>query len=269
MSDPEAPVLARTQGAVLTLTLNRPKSLNSFDGAMHDALMGQLKAAAANVAVRCVVLTGTGRAFCAGQDLADPSIAPDPTPGAPPRDVGAVVEARYKPLVMMLHHFPVPVIAAVNGVAAGAGANVALACDMVLAARSASFIQAFSKIGLIPDAGGTWLLPRLVGHARAMGLAFTGERLPAEEAQRIGLIWRCVEDAELPAQVQALAERLAALPVHALAETRRTFARSDHLTLSEALSLEAEVQRKLGYAHDAAEGIAAFLEKRPPHFTDR
>ena len=269
MADLPAPVLTQRDGAVLTLTLNRPQALNSFTGALHDALMAALKAAAADATVRCVVLTGAGRGFCAGQDLSDPEIAPDPTPGAPPRDVGALIEARYKPLALAIHDFPVPVLAAVNGVAAGAGANFALTCDLVLAARSASFIQAFSKIGLIPDAGGTWLLPRLVGRARAMGLALLGDKLPAEEAERIGLIWRCVDDAALTAEAQALAQRLAALPVRALAETRRAFAKSDGMDFAHALSLEADVQRGLATAADAREGIAAFLAKRAPRFTDR
>lgn len=269
MADDTTPVLVRREGAVQTLTLNRPQALNSFNGAMHDALMAGLKAAAANPEIRCVVLTGAGRGFCAGQDLSDPAIAPDLTPGAAPRDIGNLIEARYKPLAMLLHDFPVPVVAAVNGVAAGAGANLALNCDIVLAGRSASFIQAFSKIGLIPDCGGTWLLPRLVGRAQAMALALLGDKLPAEQAERIGLVWRCVDDAVLAAEAQALAERLAALPSHALAETRRAFAAADHLTLSEALTMEGEVQRRLGKSHDYIEGVGAFFAKRAPRFTDR
>ncbi len=269
MSDEELPVLSHREGAVLTLTLNRPKALNSFTGPMHDALIGALKAAAVDSSVRCVVLTGAGRAFCAGQDLSDVEIAPDLQPGAQQKDIGALIEARYKPLALLLHDFPVPVIAAVNGVAAGAGANVALNCDLVLAARSASFIQAFSKIGLIPDAGGTWLLPRLVGRANAMALALLGDKLPAEEAVRIGLIWRCVDDAALMSEAQALAQRLAALPVKALAETRRAFSAADRMPLAEALSMEAQVQRRLGMSHDYLEGVSAFFEKRPARFSDR
>ena len=269
MTDENNPVLARRDGPVLTLTLNRPQALNSFTGALHDALIAALQAAAADASVRCVVLTGAGRAFCAGQDLSDPEIAPDLTPGAAQKDLGRLIEARYKPLALLIHDFPVPVIAAVNGVAAGAGANLALNCDMVLAARSASFIQAFSKIGLIPDAGGTWLLPRLVGRARAIGLAFLGDKLPADEAERIGLIWRCVDDAALTTEVQALAQRLAAMPVRALAETRRAFAKADALGLADALSMEAQVQRGLAASADAHEGIAAFLAKRAPRFVDR
>ena len=269
MADDSAVLLKRRDGAVLTLTLNRPQALNSFTGDMHDALMAALKAAAADSEVRCVVLTGAGRGFCAGQDLSDPAIAPDLSPGAAPKDIGALIEARYKPLALMLHDFPVPVLAAVNGVAAGAGANIALNCDIVIAARSASFIQAFSKIGLIPDAGGTWLLPRLVGRAQAMALAMLGDKLSAEEAQRIGLIYRCVDDASLAAEAQALAQRLAAMPVRALAETRRAFAQADHLTLSAALTLEADVQRRMGNSADYREGVGAFFEKRAAVFKDR
>jgi 2-(1,2-epoxy-1,2-dihydrophenyl)acetyl-CoA isomerase len=269
MADDTTPVLSRSDGAVLTLTLNRPQALNSFNGAMHDALMAALKGAAANPDVRCVVLTGAGRGFCAGQDLSDPALAPDTTPGAPPRDIGNLIEARYKPLAMLLHDFPVPVLAAVNGVAAGAGANLALNCDLVIAARSASFLQAFSKIGLIPDCGGTWLLPRLAGRAQAMALALLGDKLPAEHAERIGLVWRCVDDAALAGEAQAVAERLAALPSRALAETRRAFAAADRMTLSEALTMEGEVQRRLGMSHDYIEGVTAFFAKRAPRFTDR
>jgi len=270
MSEPtESPVQSQRDGAVLTLTLNRPKALNSFDGAMHDALMAALKAAAADAQVRCVILTGAGRAFCAGQDLADPAIAPDLTPGATQKDIGNLIEARYKPLARLVSDFPVPVLAAVNGVAAGAGANLALLCDMVLAAKSASFIQAFAKIALVPDCGGTWLLPRLVGRARALGLAMLGDKLAAEDAERIGLIWRCVDDAVLGVESLALAQRLATMPSKALAETRRAFAASDHMTLSEALSMEGEVQRRLGMSHDYVEGVGAFFAKRAPVFTDR
>lgn len=269
MADESTLLLTRREGPVLTLTLNRPQALNSFTGELHDALLKGLSAAAGDRSVRCVVLSGAGRGFCAGQDLSDPAIAPDLAPGAPPKDIGALIEARYKPLVLMLHDFPVPVIAAVNGVAAGAGANLALNCDMVIAARSASFIQAFSKIGLIPDAGGTWLLPRLVGRANAMALALLGDKLSAEEAQRIGLIYRCVDDAALAADALALAQRLAAMPVRALVETRRAFAQSDHLTLSAALTLETDVQRRMGNSADYLEGVSAFFAKRTAVFKDR
>jgi len=265
MSDPL--VLASQTAAVRTLTLNRPQALNSFTSAMHAELLAALEAAAGDAQVRCVVLTGAGRAFCAGQDLADPMVAPEPS--APPKDLGRTIETLYKPLVQRLRAMPVPVVAAVNGVAAGAGANLALNCDLVLAARSASFIQAFARIGLVPDTGGTWLLPRLVGRARALGLAMLGDKLPAPEAERIGLIWQCVDDAALQDEAAALAQRLAAMPVKALAATRRAIDGAQHRTLDETLDDEARVQSALGRAHDYQEGVAAFGAKRAPQFTDR
>mgnify|MGYP002778037484 FL=1 len=261
MSD--APLLSHTAGAVCTLTLNRPAALNALTAAMHGLLLPALNAAADDPAVRVVVLTGAGRGFCAGQDLADPAMR------GPDVDVGAVVERFYKPLALRVRSMPVPVIAAVNGVAAGAGANLALCCDLVVAARSASFIQAFSKIGLVPDCGGTWLLPRLVGRARALGLAMTGDKLPAEAAERLGLIWQCVDDEAFPGAVQALADQLAAMPTRALAETRRLIDAAAPAELSEALSWEAQAQGELGRTHDFAEGVAAFFARRAPHFKDR
>jgi 2-(1,2-epoxy-1,2-dihydrophenyl)acetyl-CoA isomerase len=267
MSDAAPLVLRSLANRVLTLTLNRPQALNSFTGALHEALIAELRAAAADTSVRCLVLTGAGRGFCAGQDLSDPEIAP--TLGSEPRDVGNLIESRYKPLALAIAEFPAPVIAAVNGVAAGAGANIALGCDIVLAARSASFLQAFAKIGLIPDAGGTWLLPRLVGRARALGLALLADKLRAEEAERIGLIWRCVDDATLAAEAQALGERLAAMPVRALVEARHAFSAAAGMTLGDAISMEGQVQRRLGAAHDYREGVAAFFAKSNPTFTDR
>lgn len=266
MSD--ALVLATGDRPVLTLTLNRPAALNSFNGAMHEELRAALDAAAADAGVRAVVLTGAGRGFCAGQDLADPMVAPSP-PGQPPQDLSEAIERHYKPLVQRLQSMPVPVIAAVNGVAAGAGANLALACDFVLAAQSASFIQAFAKIGLVPDTGGTWLLPRIVGRARALGLAMLGDKLPAAEAERIGLIWKCVDDAALADEARKLAARLAAMPSKALAATRAAIDGAQHLTLDQALDREAAVQAELGRSHDYLEGVAAFSAKRAPVFTDR
>ncbi len=264
MSDPL--VLVSNSGAVRTVTLNRPAALNSFTAAMHGELRAALDAAAADRSVRAVVITGAGRGFCAGQDLNDPAMAS--ATGAAP-DIGSVIERSYRPLALRVQAMPVPILAAVNGVAAGAGANLALGCDMVVAARSASFIQAFSKIGLIPDCGGTWLLPRLMGRARALGYAMTGDKLPAEEAARMGLIWQCVDDAALADTVAALAARLAAMPVKALADTRQALDAAQRMSLSDALGLEADVQRRLGYAADFAEGVAAFQAKRPAHFTDR
>ena len=253
--------------AVRTLTLNRPKSLNSFTGAMHDALRAAFEAAAADPGVRCVVLTGAGRGFCAGQDLTDPSVAPQHDGGT--TDVGGAIERYYKPLALRIRSMPVPVVAAVNGVAAGAGANIALGCDIVVAARSASFIQAFSKIGLVPEAGGTWLLPRLVGRAAALGLAMLGDKLAAEDAERLGLIWKCVDDAAFAQEVATLAARLAALPTKALAATRAAIDAAQHLGFAEALSHEADLQRGLGAAPDFLEGVAAFTAKRPARFSDR
>ncbi len=265
----DALVLVAQEGAVRTLTLNRPKALNSFTTAMHLELAAAFEAAAADAGVRCVVLTGAGRGFCAGQDLADPAMARSEIPGAAPPDVGSLIERYFKPLALRIRTMPVPVIAAVNGVAAGAGASIALGCDMVIAARSASFIQAFSKIGLVPDAGSTWLLPRLVGRATALGLAMTGDKLPAEQAQQMGMIWRCVDDAMFATEVNAVAARLAAMPVKALAATRASIDASMHLGFAEALSMEGECQSRLSAAHDHLEGVAAFMAKRPAVFSDR
>ena len=253
--------LTTPAGDVRTLTLNRPAALNSFTGAMHRELRALLDAAADDGQVRCVVLTGAGRGFCAGQDLSDPEMSGG--------DVGGIVLRHYKPLALRIRSMPVPVIAMVNGVAAGAGANIALGCDMVIAARSASFIQAFSKIALVPDGGGSWLLPRLIGRARALGLAMTGDKLPAEEAQAIGLIWRCVDDALLLESTQALASKLAAMPSRALAATRAILDEAVPLGYAEALGREAAVQGQMAAAADFAEGVAAFLGKRTALFRDR
>lgn len=254
---------------VRTLCLNRPKALNSFTGEMHEALAAGLESAAADAAVRCVVITGAGRAFCAGQDLADPVVAPNPDPKGPPTDVGAAIERHYLPLALRIRSMPVPVIAAVNGVAAGAGANIALGCDIVVAARSASFIQAFVKIGLVPDAGGTWLLPRLAGRARALGMAMLGDKLSAEDAERFGLIWKCVDDAEFQAEVTKLAEKLAALPTRAIVASRAAIDASSALDFEAALRHEASLQSELGASHDYLEGVATFMAKRAPTFKDR
>lgn len=263
----EALILSSQDGAVRTLTLNRPQVLNTFNTQMHAALLSALDEAAGDRDVRCLVLTGAGRAFCAGQDLADPAVAPEP--GADPKDLGEAIERGYRPLVERLRTMPVPTLAAVNGVAAGAGANVALRCDVVVAASSASFIQAFSKVGLIPDSGGTWLLPRLIGRARALGLALLAEKLPAAEAERIGLIWKSVPDGSFAAEVQGIARTLAALPVKALVTTRAAMDAAQGLSFGRALDEEIRLQRELGFAHDYAEGVAAFRDKRAPRYEDR
>jgi 2-(1,2-epoxy-1,2-dihydrophenyl)acetyl-CoA isomerase len=214
---------------------------------------------------RVVILTGAGRGFCAGQDLADRAV----TPGSEPVDLGASIEKHYRPLVLALRNLPLPVVCAVNGVAAGAGANIALACDLVVASRSASFIQAFCRIGLVPDSGGTFFLPRLVGTARAMGLALLGEKLTAEDAAAWGLIWKCVDDDQFAATVDALLSDLAKAPTAGLAAIKRTIHASAHNTLEQQLALECDTQRTLGFGADYREGVAAFLEKRSPNFTGR
>lgn len=263
---PAEPLVREESGAGWRrLVLNRPDKLNSFNTALHAALRAALDAAADDEGVRCVILTGAGRGFCAGQDLADRATAP----GATPVDLSETIERTYNALVRRLRSMPVPVVAAVNGVAAGAGANIALACDIVIAARSASFVQAFCRIGLVPDSGGTWFLPRLVGTARAMGLALLGDKLTAEQAEEWGLIWRCVEDAELAPTVDALLAHFAQAPTRGLAATKRALRASTNATLAAQLALERDLQRELGYSDDYREGVAAFVGKRPPHFTGK
>lgn len=257
-------ILFSIEAGVARLTLNRPERLNSFNTEMHAEVRTALGSLAGSAA-RVLVLTGAGRAFCAGQDLNDRAVAP----GAAPPDLAASIEQCYKPLVLALRALPLPVIAQVNGVAAGAGANIALACDLVIAARSASFVQAFARLGLIPDSGGTWFLPRLVGSARALGLALLGEKLPAEQAAAWGLIWRCVEDGELAAVVEALATQLAAAPTRGLARTKQAMYEGWTRSLAAQLDIERDYQGELGRSADYAEGVAAFAAKRTPHFTGR
>jgi 2-(1,2-epoxy-1,2-dihydrophenyl)acetyl-CoA isomerase len=251
-------------GAVARVTLSRPDKLNSFNAAMHLELREAL-ARAARPEIRVVVITGAGKGFCAGQDLGDRVMAS----GAEPADLGQAIDTYYTPLVRAIRALDKPVIAAVNGVAAGAGCNVALACDLVVAARSASFIQAFCRLGLVPDAGGTWLLPRLVGPARAAGLAMLGDKLGAEQAAAWGLIWKCVDDDAFAAEIDALTTHLAAAPTQGLALTKQALQASWSHTLDEQLDLERDLQRELGRSHDYAEGVSAFLQKRKPQFTGR
>jgi 2-(1,2-epoxy-1,2-dihydrophenyl)acetyl-CoA isomerase len=248
-------------GIVARITLNRPDRLNSFTAAMH----AELRDALANLGdARVLVLTGAGRGFCAGQDLNDRAVAPGEAV-----DLGETVEQCWNPLIRTLTTLPQPVIARVNGVAAGAGANVALACDIVVAAKSAKFIQSFSAIGLIPDSGGTWALPRLVGQARALGLALTGEPLPADKAEEWGMIWKAVDDASLDAEVDAIAAKLAALPPLGLAAIKEMIRSSWQYSLDEELERQAGAMRRLGFTDDYREGVAAFLEKRQPNFIGR
>jgi len=249
---------------VATLTLNRPDRLNSVNRQMHAELAAALDRVEAED-VRALLVTGAGRGFCAGQDLSDR--APRDA-GAPP-DLGATLDRLYNPLIRRLRALALPTVAAVNGVAAGAGANIALACDLVVAARSASFIQAFARIGLVPDCGGTWMLPRLVGRARALGLALTGDKLSAEDAAAWGLIWRCIDDAQLMETAGDLARSLAAQPTRALALTRRAIDAAATNDLSAQLDLERDLQREAGLTDDYREGVQAFLEKRPARFVGR
>jgi len=261
-------ILFDISDGVATLTLNRPDKLNSFTQAMHDEVRHALRrtaAAAADGGARVLVLTGAGRGFCAGQDLSDRAVEP----GARAVDLGDSVEKNYAPLVQSLRALPLPVICAVNGVAAGAGANIALACDIVLAAHSASFVEVFCKLGLIPDTGGTYFLPRLVGSARAMGLAMTGEKLSAEKAEAWGLIWRAIPDADFAAEVQAMARHFAAAPTKGLAFAKQALHASGHNSLQQQLALECGMMSELGRSDDYREGVAAFMEKRAPQFKGR
>jgi len=242
---------------VATIRLNRPDNLNSFNEQMHQELRDALTEVQTDTQCRCLLLTGTGRGFCAGQDLADLDFS----------NLSDTVEKNYNPLIRRLCGLDMPVICAVNGVAAGAGANIALACDIVVAARSASFVQAFSKIGLVPDAGGTWSLPRVVGLPRALGLAMLGEKLSAEQAAQWGMIWQCVDDEELSGVTTALAEHLAKQPTVALAYMKKLLRQSSDNTLDEQLNLERDYQAAASKTADFKEGVDAFLNKRPPNFS--
>jgi 2-(1,2-epoxy-1,2-dihydrophenyl)acetyl-CoA isomerase len=260
----ETIVLAINDG-VARLTLNRPDRLNSFTVAMHGEVADALTRIEENASVRTLLLTGTGRGFCAGQDLADRAVSP----GSEPVDLGRSVDLYYNPLIRRLVALPMPVVCAVNGVAAGAGANIALACDIVIAAKSAKFVQSFANIGLVPDSGGSWVLPRLVGQARALGLALTGEPLPAETAAEWGLIWKAVDDDTLASTADALVARFATAPTAGLAATKRLIRGSWLNGLDAELDLQRDAMRELGRTHDYQEGVAAFLAKRHPAFTGR
>mgnify|MGYP001198043924 CR=1 FL=1 len=253
------------QAGVAIVTLNRPDRLNSFTVQMHEELADALDKVEADAGIRALLLTGTGRGFCAGQDLSDRAVAP----GDKPVDLGHSVETYYSPLIKRISTMEMPVVCAVNGVAAGAGANIALACDIVIAAKSAKFIQSFANIGLIPDSGGTFILPRLAGQARALGLALTGQPLPAEKAEVWGLIWQCVPDEELAETATAIARKFAAGPTRGLAATKTALRTSFARPLDDALEMERDLMRKLGNSADYQEGVAAFTEKRQPNFTGK
>jgi 2-(1,2-epoxy-1,2-dihydrophenyl)acetyl-CoA isomerase len=244
------------------VTLNRPDKLNAFNPEMHKLLRDALEQALDDTGVRCVLLTGAGRGFCAGQDLSERDVSAQ----AAPIDLSVSLGSNYNPLVRRLRALPKPVVCAVNGVAAGAGANIALACDIVLAARSASFVQSFAQLGLVPDSGGTYFLPRLVGTARAMGLALLSTRLSAEEAERWGLIWKALDDRRLMEQATEIAAALAAGPTKGYGLIKRALHASAGNSLDAQLDLERDLQREAGFSEDYREGVAAFMQKRKPSY---
>ncbi len=262
MNDPL--ILVEQHTGYRILTLNRPDKLNAFNVPMLVALREQVEAAAADEATRALMITGAGRAFCAGQDLAERLAKPGET-----IVLGVALEQHYNPLVRRLRALPFPVIAAVNGIAAGAGCNIALACDIVIAARAAKFVQSFARIGLVPDSGGTWLLPRLVGDARARGLALLAQDLPAETAANWGLIWKCVPDNALIYEARRICEHFSIAPTQGLALIKRALDASASNTLDSQLDLERDLQREAGAIPDYQEGVRAFMEKRKPNFTGR
>ncbi len=255
-------ILLQKSEGVATITLNRPDKLNSFNVAMHEQLRDAITNVRQDKSIRALLITGAGRGFCAGQDLSDRQV----DPGAPPPDLSVTLDTYYNPLVRSLRALPIPVICAVNGVAAGAGANFALACDMVLAARSASFIQAFCKIGLIPDCGGTYFLPRLIGGARAMGLAMLGDKLSAAQAEQWGLIWQCIDDDKLQDEAMKLVKHFATQPTKGLALMKQALYASQNNSLDEQLNVERDLQKIAGHSRDFREGVSAFIQKRAPQF---
>ena len=254
-------ILVAADAGVLTITLNRPEKLNAFNPEMHKLLRQALERALDEADVRALLLTGAGRGFCAGQDLSERN-----SPDAAPIDLSVSLGSNYNPLVRRMRALPKPIVCAVNGVAAGAGANIALACDIVLAARSASFVQSFSKLGLVPDSGGTYFLPRLVGSARAIALALLSERLSAEDAERWGLIWKAVEDDRLLEEATALARKLASGPTRGYGLVKKAMHASSGNSLDAQLDLERDLQREAGFSEDYREGVAAFLQKRTPNY---
>ena len=256
-------IIYQVDNGVAVLTLNRPDTLNSFTMAMHKEIQLAMKDVRENPVVRCMLLTGSGRGFCAGQDLNDDAVKASDT--AP--DLGDAVEKYYNPFVRGLMGLDKPVVCAVNGVAAGAGASIALACDLVIAARSASFVQVFCKIGLIPDSGGTWNLPRALGLPRAKGLAMLGDKLSAEKAEAWGMIWQCVDNEELISAATKLAEHLATQPTKGLASIKKLLNESFSTPMHQQMEHEKDAMRALGQSHDYQEGVAAFMEKRKPEFT--
>lgn len=258
-------VLTERRGAVLVVTLNRPEKLNSFNEAMHAALAGALAEAEADTSVRAVVLTGAGRGFCAGQDLSDRVRGE----GDAPPDLGDTIGRLYNPLVRRMRALPVPIVCAINGVSAGAGLNVALAADVVIAARSATFLEPFANLGLVPDAGGTFHLPRAVGTIRARAMAMLAERIDAETAERWGLVYKVFDDGALMDEAMKMAEKLAGLPTDGLAAMKRVLDAGATNTLDAQLDVERDAQRAAGRHPDYAEGVAAFVEKRRPAYRGR
>jgi 2-(1,2-epoxy-1,2-dihydrophenyl)acetyl-CoA isomerase len=257
-------ILFAAVNGVATITLNRPDKLNSFTRQMHTELRQAMDTIESNSSIRCVVIQGSGRGFCAGQDLADLSFEPGNM-----TELGELIGNNFNPLIQRLRDLPKPTIAKVHGIAAGAGANLALGCDIVIAAKAASFLQAFVNIGLVPDTGGTMFLPEKVGVARALGLAMLGEKLSAEQAAQWGLIWQCVENDALDDTVNALATRLSVMPTKALGAIKQTIYSAAHNTLPQQLELERSLQSQLGASFDYNEGVQAFLQKRAAKFEGR